>query len=109
MTGSTGAPQIQTRGGNVQVNDPSLDSIQILSNLFPLVMFTQSETSVAAFGNSIVATYNSSANQQYSPAGQFLHALNCGACGTSSIASCSRYLRAGGSERRAAVVAHTWP
>ncbi len=78
LTGPTGAPQIQTRGGNVQVNDPGLDNIQILSNLFPLVMFTQSETSVAAFGNNIVATYNSTANQQYSPAGRFLHGLACG-------------------------------
>jgi len=78
VTGESVVPQIQARGGNVQVNDPGLDNIQILSNLFPLVKFTQSETSVAAFGNNIVATYNSSANQQYSPAGQFLHALLCG-------------------------------
>jgi len=76
--GRSGAPQIQTRGSNVQVNDPSLDNIQILSNGFPLVMFTQSETSVAAFGNDIVATYNSSANQQISPAGEFLYGLACG-------------------------------
>ncbi|HSB63170.1 MAG TPA: sialidase family protein [Thermoanaerobaculia bacterium] len=78
VTGSAGVPQIQTRGGNVQVNDPGLDNIQILSNGFPLVKFTQSETSVAAFGNNIVATYNSTANQQISTSGQFLHALISG-------------------------------
>ena len=76
--GGSGAAQIQTRGSNVQVNDPGLDNIQILSNLFPLVKFTQSETSVAAFGNNIVATYNSTANLQYSPTGQLIHALLCG-------------------------------
>jgi hypothetical protein len=75
VTGSAGVPQIQTRGGNVQVNDPGFDNIQILSNGFPLVNFAQSETSVAAFGNNIVATYNSLANVQYSPAGFLLHAL----------------------------------
>lgn len=78
VPGASVAAQIQTRGSNVQVNDPGLDNVQILSNLFPIVKFTQSETSVAAFGNNIVATYNSTANAQFSPAGQFLHALNCG-------------------------------
>jgi hypothetical protein len=75
VPGTAVVPQIQTRGSNVQVNDPGLDNVQILSNGFPLVKFTQSETSVAAFGNNIVATYNSTANVQYSPAGQLLHAL----------------------------------
>jgi hypothetical protein len=68
-------PQIQTRGGNVQVNNPGLDNIQILSNLLPVVKFVQSETSVAGFGNNIVATYNSSANQDITPDGDFLRFL----------------------------------
>jgi BNR/Asp-box repeat. len=68
-------PQIRRRGGNLQVNDPDLDNIQILSNFLPLVKFTESETSVAAFANNIVATYNSTANQDISPTGQFLHGL----------------------------------
>ena len=72
VAGGSGAAEIQTRGGNVQVNDPGLDNIQILSNLFPVVKFNQSETSLAAFGNNIVATYNSS-NVQLSPTGQFIH------------------------------------
>ena len=41
VPGGPVAPQIQTRGGNVQVNDPGLDNIQILSFGFPLVKFTQ--------------------------------------------------------------------
>jgi hypothetical protein len=60
-------PQIQFRGGNVQVNDPSLDNIQIFSGFRPFVKFTQSETSVAAFGRNIVAVYNTSANQPIVP------------------------------------------
>ena len=52
---------VQFRGGNVQVNDPKLDNIQIFTGLRPFVRFTQSETSVAAFKRNIVATYNSSA------------------------------------------------
>src|SRR5206468_5251781 len=78
VPGGSSAAQIQTRGGNVQVNDPGLDNIQILSDLLPVVKFAQSETSLAAFGNNIVATYNSSANAQFSPTGQFIHALLCG-------------------------------
>ena len=55
--------QIQTRGGNVQVNDPGLDNIQIFPGFRPFVEFTQSETSIAANGRNIVATYNTSAFQ----------------------------------------------
>jgi hypothetical protein len=54
--------QVQLRGGNTQVNDPSLDNIQIFPGFRPFVSYTQSETSIAAFGRNIVATYNSSAN-----------------------------------------------
>ena len=56
-------PQIQFRGGNIQVNDPSLDNIQVFPGFRPFVKYTQSETSVAAYGPNIVAAYNSSANQ----------------------------------------------
>jgi hypothetical protein len=60
-------PQIQFRGGNVQGNDADLDNIQIFTGFRPFVKFTQSETSVAAFGRNIVAVYNSSANQPLIP------------------------------------------
>src|SRR5262249_44086539 len=56
-------PQIQLRRGNLQVNDPGLDNIQIFAGFRPYVEFTQSETSLAAHGRNIVATYNTSANQ----------------------------------------------
>jgi hypothetical protein len=60
-------PQIQLRGGNVQTNDPALDNVQIFPGFRPFVSFTQSETSVAASGRNIVATYNTSANQPLRP------------------------------------------
>src|SRR5207249_3369191 len=63
IPGQAVAPQIHFRGPNVQVNDPGLDNIQIFPNFRPFVKFTQSETSLAAFGRNIVVTYNSSANQ----------------------------------------------
>lgn len=56
-----GEPEVQFRGGNVQVNDPKLDNIQIFTGFRPFVRFTQSETSVAAFKRNVVATYNTSA------------------------------------------------
>ncbi len=61
--GQSVAPQIQFRGVNVQVNDPGLDNIQVFTGFRPFIEFTQSETSVAAFGRNIVAAYNTSANQ----------------------------------------------
>ncbi len=63
VPGGSVVPQIQLRGGNVQVNNPNLDNIQVFPNFRPFVEFVQSETSVAAFGPNIVATYNTSANQ----------------------------------------------
>jgi hypothetical protein len=57
------APRIKLRGGNVQTNDAALDNIQVFPLFRPFVEFTQSETSLAANGRHIVATYNSSANQ----------------------------------------------
>lgn len=61
------APQIQLRGGNTQANDGALDNIQIFAGFRPFVSFTQSETSLAANGRRIVATYNTSANQPLIP------------------------------------------
>jgi hypothetical protein len=54
-------PQVQFRRGNVQVNDPSLDFTQQFTGFRPFLHATQSETSVAAHGRNIVASYNSSA------------------------------------------------
>jgi hypothetical protein len=47
--------------GNVQANNPLLDSIQIFPGFRPFVHSTQSETSIAVFEHTIVATYNTSA------------------------------------------------
>ncbi len=60
MAGVPAVPQIQLRGGNVQVNDPAQDYIQIFTGFRPFVHATQSETSAAAFGPNIVVTYNNS-------------------------------------------------
>jgi hypothetical protein len=56
-------------GPDAQVNDPSLDNIQSYSpyfgwNPFPWEFATESETTVAAAGNNIVVSYNSSARNQ---------------------------------------------
>src|SRR6266571_3841422 len=66
-------PQLQLRGPNIQVNDESLDNIQIFSGFRPFVAFTQSEASVAAFGHHIVVTYNTSDNQPLSATPPPLH------------------------------------
>ena len=66
-TGLPGVPQIKFRGGNVQANDPLLDNIQVFQGFRPFVHFTQSETSVAAFGRTIVATYNTSSGMHLVP------------------------------------------
>lgn len=60
--------QIQLRGSNVQVNDPTFDTIQTFPFFRPFVHFTESETSVAASGQNIVASYNSSAGIHLIPA-----------------------------------------
>jgi len=65
--GGSPIPQIQLRGGNVQVNDPELDYIQIFPGFRPFLHFTQSEVSVAASNRNIVATYNNSAGIHVSP------------------------------------------
>ncbi len=59
--GGSTVPQIHLRGGNLQVNDPTEDYIQIFPTFRPFVHATQSETSAAAFGRNIVVTYNDSA------------------------------------------------
>jgi len=61
-------PQVQLRGGNVQVNDPAFDSIQIFPGFRPFLHLVESETSVAAVGRNIVATYNTSAGLHLIPA-----------------------------------------
>lgn len=60
VSGGSVVPQIQFRGGNVQVNVPSTDYIQIFTGFRPFVHATQSEVSTAAFGPNIVVTYNDS-------------------------------------------------
>src|SRR5712671_1425187 len=65
--GGSTMPQIQLRGGNMQVNDPGQDYIQIFPGFRPFVHATQSEVSAAAFGRNIVATYNNSAGLHLIP------------------------------------------
>jgi hypothetical protein len=64
--GSTVA-QIQTRGGNLQVNDASKDYVQIFTGFRPFVRATQSEVSTAAFGRNLVVTFNDSTGIHVSP------------------------------------------
>ncbi len=63
VLGESVVPSIQLRGPNVQSNDGSLDNVQIFAGFRPFMEFTQSETSLAASGRTLVAGYNSSANQ----------------------------------------------
>jgi hypothetical protein len=61
-------PSIQTRGGNLQVNDPSKDGlVQTFPGFRPFVRATQSEVSVAAAGRNIVVTFNDSTGIHVSP------------------------------------------
>lgn len=69
VAGVPTAAQVQLRGGNVQVNDPALDYVQIFPGFRPFVRATQSEVSTAAFGRNIVVTYNNSAGIHVSPSG----------------------------------------
>jgi hypothetical protein len=48
---------------NVLVNDPALDNILTVSGTRPFEESTQSETSVAVFGNHVLVGYNSTANR----------------------------------------------
>ena len=67
VSGASVVPQIQLRGGNVQVNNPSGDYVQIFTGFRPFVHATQSEVSSAAFGQNIVVTYNDSTGLHVSP------------------------------------------
>jgi hypothetical protein len=67
--GGSTVPQVQLRGGNVQVNDPLQTSVQIFPGFRPFVRATRSETSAAAFGKNIVVTYNNSTGIHVSPFG----------------------------------------
>jgi hypothetical protein len=63
----SGVPQIQFRRGNLQANNPLLDNIQMFPGFRSFVHATQSETSLAAFGSTIVSTYNTSAGMHIIP------------------------------------------
>jgi hypothetical protein len=65
--GGSTIPQVQLWGGNLQINDPAQDYIQIFPGFRPFVHFTESEVSVAAANRNIVATYNNSAGIHVSP------------------------------------------
>jgi hypothetical protein len=67
VSGTSTVPQIQLRGGNLQANSASEDYVQIFSGFRPFVRATQSEVSAAAFGSSIVVTYNDSTGIHVSP------------------------------------------
>jgi len=64
-----GEDRCENEGLNVRVNDPALDHLQIVPGTRPFEFSTQSETSIASFGNSIVIGYNSSADQGVVPTG----------------------------------------
>lgn len=67
VAGIPAVPQIQFRGGNLQVNSPTEDYFQIFTGFRPFVRATQSEVSAAAFGPNIVVTYNDSTGIHVSP------------------------------------------
>ena len=67
VAGIPAVPQIQLRGGNLQVSDPARDYIQIFTGYRPFVRATQSEVSTAAFGRNIVVTYNDSTGIHVTP------------------------------------------
>jgi hypothetical protein len=67
IAGMPAVPQIQLRGGNVQVNNPAQDFVQIFAGFRPFVRATQSEVSAAAFGRNIVVTFNDSTGIHVSP------------------------------------------
>lgn len=67
VAGVPAVPQIQLRGGNLQVNNPGEDFIQLFTGFRPFVRATQSEVSTAASGRNIVVTYNDSTGIHVSP------------------------------------------
>ena len=70
LTGVAAAPSFGSLGssgnGPTLVNDPGLDHIQSFPGEEPSVYVTQSETSVASFGNDVLVGYNSSAGARLS-------------------------------------------
>jgi len=52
------------RAGNTQVNDPSLDHVQIIPGFPPFEFGTSSETSMVSRGRNIVVGYNTSAGAE---------------------------------------------
>jgi hypothetical protein len=60
VAGGSTVPQVQLRGGNVQVNDPAQTAVQIFPGFRPFVRAIRSEVSTAASGKNIVVTYNNS-------------------------------------------------
>lgn len=67
VVGGSVVPQIQLRGGQLQVNDPQNDYIQVFTGFRPFVRATQSEVSSAAFGQNVVITFNDSSGIHVSP------------------------------------------
>ena len=67
LSGADRAAESEQEGGNVQVNNPKQDYVQIFTGFRPFVRATQSETSVAASGRNIVVTYNDSTGLHVSP------------------------------------------
>jgi hypothetical protein len=67
VAGVPTVPQIQLRGGNLQVSNPLNDYVQIFTGFRPFVRATQSEVSAAASGRNIVVTYNDSSGIHVSP------------------------------------------
>jgi hypothetical protein len=61
IPGLSPVSQVQLRGDNVQVNDGSLDNVQVFPGQRPFFHFKDSETSIAVHGRNIVAGYNTSA------------------------------------------------
>src|SRR5712664_1965350 len=67
LSGTDREAQFEGEGGNVQVNNPKQDYVQVFTGFRPFVRATQSETSLAAFGPNILVTYNDSTGVHVSP------------------------------------------
>lgn len=67
LAGGDQAAQSEQEGGNVQVNNPKQDYIQIFTGFRPFVHATQSETSTAVSGRNVVVTFNDSSGIHLSP------------------------------------------
>ena len=67
VAGLPAVPQIQLRGGNLQVSDSALDYVQMFTGFRSFVHATQSEVSTAASGRNIVVTFNDSSGMHLIP------------------------------------------